>query len=135
MTFPALADLIRLFADPNESRRYNMPPLRPTSIQKLAVCKFALRAQVILRKHLIHATNDRICVGGILRCKQTPRGASRAHRGMLSHLCGWLEIHCGRGDTRPRIHPRLLNIIGAHFTSPIVLFIFGGIYLYPRTDC
>src|SRR5271155_1616739 len=51
MTFPALADLIGLLANPNETSRDHVPPYRPTSIQKLAVREFVLAAQVVLRQY------------------------------------------------------------------------------------
>src|SRR5690606_37221 len=42
--FPAFADSIRLLTDENETDGCDMPPLRPTAIQKLAVRKFVLAA-------------------------------------------------------------------------------------------
>ena len=48
----ALPDLIRFLANPSESGRNYVPPLRPTSVEMVAVRELVLRAQVVLPKNL-----------------------------------------------------------------------------------
>lgn len=45
------ADLICLLADASEPGRDNVPPLRPTPVQKLSIRELVLATQVILRQH------------------------------------------------------------------------------------
>jgi hypothetical protein len=51
MTVSALTDLISLLTNPSELRRDNVPPLRPTSVEKLPVREFVFAAQVVLRQY------------------------------------------------------------------------------------
>jgi hypothetical protein len=46
---PTLADLIGLLADPNESRRDDVPPLRPALVAKASIFELEFRTQVVLR--------------------------------------------------------------------------------------
>jgi hypothetical protein len=47
----AVTDLIGLLANPNESGRDDVPPLRATPVQNLPVQEFIFAAQVVLRQH------------------------------------------------------------------------------------
>jgi hypothetical protein len=52
MNFPAPFDLICLLANPNETVPDDVPTLRPTPVQKLAVLELVLAAQMVLREYV-----------------------------------------------------------------------------------